>query len=302
MRLHRGVTTTLLMPLFTLASALPAVAQTKTVAPTKKVAVGGRPAPGQTARLNILQAVDLDMKPTEAVAGSPLTAMHLKAKTTTVVSQKIGTPDANGAVQVDMTYEDMTQDVTINDQPAPPEALETAAKMKGKTLSMTVDANGDVIEVTPPPDLPMPAAMMAGMKDMLKQALGLMARQEMTIGETVSAPFEMPMPVPMPGDPPQLKGALKSTLTGVSGPAGSEVAALEQVVTAGVDSTMPGPEGGDIAIKMQVTGRGTSDWDVRGALVIASKMTTSIAGTIAVPRYGTMQLTGTTVVSLERVQ
>ena len=31
-------------------------------------------------------------------------------------------------------------------------------------------------------------------------------------------------------------------------------------------------------------------------------MTTSIAGTIAVPRYGTMQLTGTTVVSLERVQ
>jgi len=159
-----------------------------------------------------------------------------------------------------------------------------------------------VIEVTPPPDLPMPAAMMAGMKDMLKQALGLMARQEMTIGETVSAPFEMPMPVPMPGDPPQLKGALKSTLTGVSGPAGSEVAALEQVVTAGVDSTMPGPEGGDIAIKVQVTGRGTSDWDVRGALVIASKMTTSIAGTIAVPRYGTMQLTGTTVVSLERVQ
>ena len=301
MRLHRGVTTTLLTLLLALASALPAVAQTR-VAQTKKVAVGGRPTPGQTARLNIVQAADLDMKPTEAVAGSPLTAMHLKAKTTTVVSQKIGTPDANGAVHVEMTYEDMTQDVTINDQPAPPEALEAAAKMKGKTLSMTVDANGEVTEVTPPPDLPMPAPMMAAMKDMLKQALGLMARQEMTIGETVSAPFEMPMPVPIPGDPPQLKGALKSTLTGVSGPAGSEVAALEQVVTAGVDSTMPGPDGGDIAIKMQVTGRGTSDWDVKGALVIASKMTTTIAGTIAVPRFGTMQLTGTTVVSLERVQ
>ena len=119
---------------------------------------------------------------------------------------------------------------------------------------MTIDANGEVIDVTPPPDFPMPAAMM---KDMLKQALGLMARQEMAVGETVSAPFAMAMPLPMPGDPPQLKGELKSTLTGVTGPAGSEIAALEQVVTAGVDSTMAGPGGsGDITIKMQVTGTG----------------------------------------------
>ena len=299
MRLHRGVTTTLLMPLFALASAVPAVAQTKTVAPTKKVAVGGRPAPGQTARLNILQAVDLDMKPTEAVAGSPLTAMHLKAKTTTVVVQSIGKPDEKGALQVDMTYEDITQSVSVNDQPAPPEAAEAASKIKGKTLSMIIDASGEVTDVTPPPDFPMPAAMM---KDMLKQALGLMARQEMAVGETVSAPFAMAMPLPMPGDPPQLKGELKSTLTGVSGAAGGEIAALEQVVTAGVDSTMPGPGGsGDIAIKLQVTGRGTSDWDVKGGLVKASKMTTSIAGTFTIPGVGAMELTGTTIVSLDRV-
>ena len=71
-----------------------------------KVTVGGRPSPGQTVRLNIVQDADLNMKPTEAAAGSPMGPLHLKAKTTTVVVQSIGKPDEKGALQVDMTYED----------------------------------------------------------------------------------------------------------------------------------------------------------------------------------------------------
>lgn len=59
--------------------------------------------------------------------------------------------------------------------------------------------------------------------------------------------------------------------------------------------------GGDITIKMQVTGRGTSDWDVKGGLVKASKMTTSLSGTFTIPGVGAMALTGTTIVSLDRV-
>src|SRR4029453_14800678 len=219
---------------FALASALPAVAQ------TKKVAGGGRPAAAQAFPLNLGPDPTPNMKPAEAVAGSPVGPMHVKAKTTTVVVQSVGAPDEKGALQVDMTYEDITQSVTVNDQPAPPEAAEAANKIKGKTLSMIVDANGEVTDVSSPPDFPMPAAMM---RDMLKQALGLMARQELAVGETVSAPFAMAlaMPLPMPGEPPQLKGELKSTLTGVSGPAGGEIAALEQVVTAGVARTRAAP-------------------------------------------------------------
>jgi hypothetical protein len=292
MRFHRGVTTALLTFTFAIATALPAVAQ------PKKVTIGGRPAPGQTVRLNIVQDADLTMKPAEARAGSPMGPMHLKAKTTTVVSQKVGTPDENGAIKVEMTYEDITQVLSLNDQPAPPEAAEAAMKIKGKTLSMTIDANGDMIDVTPPADFPLPPEMI---KDMLKQALGLMPKQDIAVGETVTAPFSMAMPLPMPGDPPQLKGELKSTLTGVSGAAGAEVAALAQVVTAGVDATMPGPGGGDVAIKLQVKGSGTTDWDVKGALVKGSRMTTTISGTFTVPAAGAMEMNGTTVVSVERV-
>jgi len=292
MRFHRGVTTTLLTFSFAIATALPAAAQAK-------VSVGGRPTPGQSVRLNIVQDLDMTMKPAEATAGSPMGPMHIKAKTTTVVSQKIGTPDEKGAVKVEMTYEDISQDIRLNDQPAPPEAAEAALGIKGKTLSMTVDANGDMVDVTPPPDFPMPASLL---KDMLKQALGLMPKQDIAVGETVTAPFSMAMPLPMPGDPPQLKGELKSTLTGVTGAAGSEVAALEQVVTAGVDATMPGPGGsGDVAIKLQVKGSGTTDWDVKGALVKGSKMTTTISGTFTVPGVGAMEMTGTTIVNVDRM-
>jgi hypothetical protein len=283
------MTTALLAVTFAMATALPAAAQ-------GKVSVGGRPTPGQSVRLNIVQDADLNMKPAEAAAGSPLGPMHLKAKTTTVVSQKVGTPDA---VRIEMTYEDITQVVTLNDQPAPPEATEAAMRIKGKTLSMTVDANGDMIEVTPPADFPLPPEMM---KDMMKQALGLMPKQQLAVGETVTAPFSMSMPLPMPGDPPQLNGELKSTLKGVSGAAGSEVASLDQAVSAGVDATVPGPGGnGEVAIKLQVKGGGTTEWDVQGALVKASRMTTTISGTFTVPGVGAMEMNGTTIVSVDRL-
>ena len=103
----------------------------------------------------------------------------------------------------------------MNDQPAPPEALAGAEAMKGKTLSMTLDRAGEVVEVIPPRTFAMPQS---AIKDMLKQALGLMPKKEMAIGDTITAPFAMAMPIPMPGgEPPQMKGELKSTLTGVTG-------------------------------------------------------------------------------------
>jgi hypothetical protein len=294
MRFHRVLTTTLLTLTCVLAAALPAAAQ------AKKVTIGGRPSPGQVIRLNIVQDADLSMKPLEAAAGSPMGSMHLTAKTTTVVGQKVGAPDENGGLKVDMTYEEITQELKMNDQPAPPEAAAAAQGMKGKTLSMTIDANGEVVDVTPPADFPMPPGQI---KDMLKQALGLMPKQDIAIGETVTAPFAMAMPLPMGGgEPPQMKGDLKSTLTGVTGAPGSEVAVLEQVVSAAVDATTPGPNGsGDIAIKMTVKGSGTTNWDIKGALVQSSKMTTQINGTFTVPGIGAVELTGTTIVNLERI-
>jgi len=294
MRLHRGVTTTLLTLTFCAATALTAAAQ-----PAKKITVGGRPSPGQDIRLNIVQDADLTMKPAAAAADAPVGSMHLKAKTTTVVSQKVGTPDAQGALKVEMTYEDVSQEMSMNDQPAPPEAAAGATRLKGKTLSMTLDSNGEVVDVTPPADFPLPQGMI---KEMLKQALGLMPRQELSIGESVSAPFQMAMPVPVTsGEPPQLKGTLTSKLTGISGTAGNEVAALEQVVDASVDATMPGQNGAPVAIKMTVKGNGTTDWDVKGSLVKASRMTTQINGTFDGGGMGPMEMAGTTIVTLERI-
>jgi hypothetical protein len=292
MRFSHAAATTLLTLTLATASAWPAAAQ------TKKVPVGGRPTAGQSLRLNIVQDADLTMKPSEAAAGASIPEMHLKAKTSTVVSQKVGTPDEKGALTVDMTYDDITQDMSLNGKPAPPEAAEAAQKIKGKTLSMSLDANGELLDVTSPPDFPMAPEMI---KEMLKQALGLMPRQELAVGETVTSPFAMAMPLPMPGDPPQLKGELKSTLTGLSGAPGNEIAALQQVVNAAVDTTVAGPGGNQIAIKMTVTGQGTADWDIKASLVKASKMTTQISGTLTLPGAGALELSGTTMVNLERL-
>ncbi len=287
---HAAATTLLTLTLA--ASAWPAAAQ------TKKVPVGGRPTPDQTVRLNIVQDVDLTLKPSEAAAGSAIPEMHLLGKTSSVVSQKVGTPDEKGALKVDMTYEDITQDMSLNGKPAPPEAVEAAQRIKGKTLSMSLGANGELLEVTSPPDFPMAPELM---KEMLKQALGLIPRQDLAVGDTVTSPFTMALPLPIPGDAPQLVGELKSTLTGLSGAPGNEIGALQQIVTATVDTTIAGPGGNPIAIKMTVTGNGTADWDVKASLVKASKMTTQIAGTLSLPGAGVLELKGTTLVNLERL-
>jgi len=289
MRFPRPLATTLLTLTCALAAALPAAGQ-------QKVTIGGRPAPGQTVRVNIVQDADFTMKPAEGGAGGQLPpSAHVTIKSTTVASQKVGTADEKGNLKVELTFEQITQDMKMNDQPAPPEAMAGAEAMKGKTLSMTLDPAGEVVEVTPPADFPLPQS---AIKDMLKQALGLMTKQEMAIGDTVTAPFSMAMPIPMPGgEPPQMKGELKSTLTGVTG----EVATLGQVVTAAVDSNITAPNGIQIGIKMTVKGSGTTDWDVKGALVRGSKMTTQIEGTFDIPNVGLMNLAGTTTVNLERV-
>jgi hypothetical protein len=293
MRFHCRPVLSLLTLAAALATAQPAVAQ-------RKVTVGGAPAPGQNIRLNIVQDSDMNMKPTAAAAGSPMPTMHLKQKMTMVIAQKVATPDEKGAIGIQVTYEDISQEMTINDQPAPPEAAAAAQSLKGKSLAMKVSQSGELLEVVPPADFPLPAEMM---KEMLKQALGMMPRQEMAVGQTVKAPFQMAMPIPIPGgEPPQLKGELTTTLTGVTGAAGSEIAALEQAMTATVDTTMPSPSGnGELVIKMTLTGKGTSDWDVKGSVIKAQKMTTQISGTLGVPGMGDLEMTGTTIVDLNRV-
>jgi hypothetical protein len=295
MRFHRGPVLSLFTFVFALATALPAVAQT-----ARTVSVGGAPTPGQTLRLNVVQDADMNMKPSASAAGSPLPAMHMKQKTTMVMGQKVAAPDDKGAIGIQVTYEDVAQEMTINDQPPPPEAAAAMAALKGKTLAMKVSPSGELLEVVPPADFPLPAEML---KDMLKQALGLMPRQQMAVGQTVTAPFQMAMPIPVPGGaPPQLKGDLKTTLTGVTGAAGSEIAALAQEVTAAVDATMPSPAGnGELIIKMTLKGSGTTDWDVKGAVIKGQKMTTQISGTLTIPGMGDLEMSGTTVVDLSRL-
>ena len=51
---------------------------------------------------------------------------------------------------------------------------------------------------------------------------------------------------------------------------------------------------------MQVKGGGKTDWDVKGALVRSSRMTTNISGTFNVPGVGAMEMAGTTIVSIDR--
>ena len=76
MRFHRALATTLLTLTCALAAALPAAAQ-------QKVTVGGRPTPGQTVHLKIVQDLDMNM------SGGPMGTQHMVAKNTTIVQMRL---------------------------------------------------------------------------------------------------------------------------------------------------------------------------------------------------------------------
>ena len=67
---------------------------------------------------------------------------------------------------------------------------------------------------------------------------------------------------------------------------------------------MPGPggSGDDRRSRCRSRASGTTDWDVKGALVKGSKMTTTITGTFTIPGVGgAMEMNGTTIVNARRV-
>ena len=282
------------LTLLTIAAPLAATAQSR-------VMIGGRPAPGQTVRLRMTQEMDFEFKPVgEPAPGMPKDGIRSKGKSTLILKQDVGEADAEGRLRLVLTYEDVSQDLKVNDVAVPIQEQANDA-IRGKVVTMVIASNNEVLEVKAPDGFPIPP-------DQLKQFLGPLAasvpHQEMSIGETVSLPFSMALPMPTPGGaPPLLIGQTKTTLTALTPENDDQIATLDQTFDVVLDSTNQTSAGNRVRMDVKISGSGTTNTFVKGGLVKSTTMKATLSGRFEPPNGTTaLKLTGTMGMTVERVQ
>ncbi len=243
---------------------------------TDRVMVGAPPAPDQSLRLKMTQAMNFTLTPLgDPPPGAPAGPMHVIGNTVTTIRQQVGKPGADGRLQIDLTYEDVSQELKMNDKPVPVPADATEA-LKGKTVTMWVDGKFQVVDVKAPEGFPIPADQL---KQLMVQLMGSVPHQEMRIGETVTVPLSMPLPIPIPGgQAPVLKGETKTTLVKVAPQGDDQIATLEQTVDAALDSTNDMAGGVKLRIVFKVKGTGTTVTAVKAGVAHSSTMKSDIEG------------------------
>jgi hypothetical protein len=260
-------------------------------AQTDRVMIGGPPAPDQTLRVRMTQEMDVSLAPAGQGAADP--SMKMTGATVMVIRQQIGKPEADGRIRLDLTYEEMTQKMLMNGQEMPVPAQLTAG-ITGKTVALWIDSKYQVLDVKAPEGFPLAGEQL---KTMMGQMMAAVPHQQMSVGETVSTPLSMALPIPVPGSArAQLKGQTKTTLVKLSAEGDDHVATLDHTVDATLDMAPETPTG-KFHMAFTLSGSGTTETMVRSGTVRSSAMTTKLDGSLepqgGATGPGPMKLTGT---------
>ena len=276
-----------------LLSAGPLLAQDDTVS------IGARPTPGQSQRLRTTQTMVMTMTPEGTPPpGFPPDGLTLNQESVTLLRQDIGLVDNDGRVRHDVTYESMTQTTTMNGKELPLPGGR-ADLLNGKSLGMWIDAKGELADVVMPDGFPLTADQV---RAMLAPMIAAVPRQPLRIGESVTRPLSVNLPVPAAaGQPPTISATTTMTLKAIDGLGTDRVASFD-IAFQGRVETAAGAPGPVMTLTMGGTGRMRQH--VASGLVIEQTSDQTIDGTMGPPAPGAprMHMRGTVHVAMARVE
>ena len=239
-----------------------------------KITLKLRPAPNQTIHLGMHQ----EMAFTATAEGLPNGPMKIDGLTSFEGVQHVGAPDAQGNLVVEMRIDSMAIAMLVNGSPMPAPPLDS---LKGQTVKLTYDAQGKVIDAQASG---MNETTKASIRGLLGQFAGSLPNTTLGVGDTVSTPLNLTLPIPMlNGSQTTMQGRNLFQLLAIS-PDGADRIAQLKLTT---EATMSG------RVDMHLTGTGTMEWNAdRGFLKNGvSNMNTDM--TLTLPGGGTMHLVGT---------
>jgi hypothetical protein len=227
------------------------------LAQSEKVTLKMVPEPNQTVRLKMVQEMEMEMSPDGNATGENAMAgsMKMTAKTVIALSQKIGAQDKQGNYVSEMSYDEISSEITMNGQSMP--IGDTSDKFKGKKILAIFNQQGTLTDLKIPPDLGLPEE---SLKQLMKSVYGNLPQTPIGIGETATSPLDFTVPIPVPGMAPlKLDGLMKFKLISIEKNASGRVAKFDQAVDGNMsaDLEIPTPEGNvkmSVDFKMNGTG------------------------------------------------
>jgi hypothetical protein len=234
------------------------------------------PEPNQTVRMRAVQDLELNMSfesetPSEGALPDPVKMM---ARAVFALTQKVGAPDKEGNVIAEVTYDEVSSELMMNDQPM--QIGDKVDNFIGKKIMATFNSRGEMIDLKVPPDLGLPEE---SFKQLLKSVYGNLPETPLGVGDVATAPLDFTIPLPIPGARPlKIDGLIKFTLVSVEKDATGRTAKFDQTMDGKVVSDMdvPGPIGQiKMSLDFKLNGGGGMVMDVdKGFLKSSdSKMT-----------------------------
>jgi hypothetical protein len=239
-----------------------------------KITLKLRPAPNQTIHIGMQQ----QMAFTATAEGLPSGPMKIDGVTEFSALQKVGAPDAKGNLVAEMQIDSISIAMLVNGMPMPALPLDS---LKGQTVKVTYDPDGKVIDAQAPG---MNEAVTGSVRGMVGQFAGSIPNATLGIGDTVSAPLNLTLPIPVLGaSQTSVQGRNLFQLLEVTREGGDRIARLKLTTEASMNG----------GVDMKMTGTGTMDWNVDKGFLKNGSNNMNTEMTLTIPGGGTMHLTGT---------
>jgi hypothetical protein len=258
------------------------------------------PAPNQTLRVRTSMDVTMTMTPDPPAGGAPAMAPITTSMTTIAEhTTTVGPTDEHGHYGARVVCDSASQKTTINGKPAPiPSGM--TEQLVGQVITFSYDDQGKMLDVATEGG---PDAKFAGsLKQMLTSALAAAPPITLSVGESVTVPTQMNLPIPTPAAGPMTtSGETRYTLTSVTFDGADRIAHLTVVTT---NTTILPAASTDVArsaaMDMRTASEGRMDVNVDRGIVLHTETRTKIdgsshvAGQTVVPpmrTHGTMTMT-----------
>src|SRR5262249_44559145 len=213
---------------FTVAAFVACFIWTPAFAQSEKISLRLLPRPNQIVRMRMVQQTDVDMS-FDSDLSVPATAMvpvTLGTKTVVEITQKSGPANAQGHIEAEITYEEVSTGLTMNGQAMP--ASGTSASFIGKKVTVTFDEQGSVLDIKVTADVGIPEE---SFRQMLKSMYGNLPAISLAVGETTTVPLDFTLPLPVQGAPPlKMDGDVKHTLASIEKDASGRIAKFDHSI------------------------------------------------------------------------
>jgi hypothetical protein len=252
-----------------------------------RILIQPAPKPDQTIHVTTTQEFSFSMGG-GAAAAEPAEA-QMVTRTVLGYTQSNGRFDGQGRMESQLTIDRIEAEQTLNGSAKSPGNL---GQLVGRSLTAVFDRAGRLVDITVPQDLQQASGMLKQLLAGAYGALNFLPATTMAIGETATAPSNIPLRLPGSTGTVPYQTRTLTTLRAVETSGRDRIARLEQRIESAPETDQLKVSGAgtiDVNLDRGFVGASATEWAVTGG----NPATASAASAQLPPGHGTIKVTVT---------